>query len=313
MQVLRSFQDVPASAKHGAMTIGNFDGVHLGHQTVIAAVRRLADALPGPAVAMLFDPHPRQYFQPGTPQFTLTPQSERLTLLADLGLDFTVVLPFDAGLAALPAEAFIEVVLVAGFAVRRVVIGYDFSFGRGRSGNGELLMAAGQRHGFTVSVEAAAADGTGAYSSSRIRELLRLGNVAGAASLLGRWWRINGDVIAGAGRGAGLGFPTANITLRPGIELAHGIYASWVWIDGARHPAASYLGSRPTFDNGQPVFETFLLDYDGDLYGRSVSIDFVDFLRPDRAFPDPIALATQMHADCAEVMRRLAAVNDRRC
>ncbi len=311
MQVVRSYRDVPASARHGVLTIGNFDGVHLGHQAVIGEVKRLAAALEGPAGVMLFDPHPRAFFQPHVPLFTLTPLPARLELLADLGLDFAAVLPFDAAMAALPAQTFIMDVLAAGFAVRHAVVGYDFNFGKGRTGNGALLMAEGERLGFGVTIQAAAGDGA-AYSSSRIRDLLRLGDVAGAARLMGRWWRIEGEVVPGAGRGAGMGFPTANLRLPPGVDLAHGIYATWVWIDGQRHPAASYLGKRPTFDNTAPVFETFLLAYDGNLYGRSLAVDLVAFLRPDMAFPDAAALSVQMDADCAKALRILEDAGVRR-
>ena len=307
MQVLRSFQDVPASARQGVLTIGNFDGVHRGHATVIGSVRKMAADLGVPAGAMLFDPHPRAYFQPDQTLFTLTPIAQRLQLLADLGLDFTAVLPFDQAMASLTAEAFIADVLVAGFAVRHVVVGYDFNFGKGRRGTGDVLAAEGRRLGFGVSIERAAGDAGAAYSSSRIRQLLRDGDPGGAARLLGRWWRIEGEVMPGAGRGAGLGFPTANIALPLGTELKHGIYASWVWIEGVRHAAASYLGKRPSFDNGAPIFETFLIDFSGDLYGKRLAIDLVAFLRDDQPFTGIEALKTQMQADCAAAQRVLLA------
>ncbi len=305
MQVLREFEHVPVGARHGVLTIGNFDGVHRGHAAVIATVRKIAHDLGGPAGVVLFDPHPRAFFQPSQPLFTLTPISQRLELLAALGLDFAAVLPFDQAMASLSAEDFIGKVLVVGFAVRHVVVGYDFNFGRDRRGTGELLLAEGARRGFVVTIETAAGDPEAAFSSSRIRQLLRVGKVGEAAGLLGRWWRIEGEVIHGAGRGAGLGFPTANIALPSGIELMHGIYASWVWIDGVRHPAASYLGKRPTFDNGLPIFETFLIDFNGDLYGKRLAIDLVAFLRADQPFTGVEALKMQMHADCAEAHRQL--------
>jgi riboflavin kinase / FMN adenylyltransferase len=308
MQLLQSYRNVPASARHGVLTIGNFDGVHLGHAAVIGQVLELANQLGGPAGAMLFDPHPRAYFQPDKPLFTLTPLRLRLGLLAGLRLDFAAVLPFNDGLASLSAEDFIADVLVAGFAVRHVVVGYDFNFGKGRRGDAAMLTAVGARHGFGVTIQGAAGDHAAPYSSSRIRDYLRHGDVEAASRLLGRPWRIEGTVISGAGRGVGLGFPTANIALPPGIELKHGIYASWVWVDGVRHPAASYLGTRPTFDNGAPVFETFLIDFDGDLYGRSIEIDLVAYLRGDLPFAGVEALKLQMQADCAAALGKLRAV-----
>ena len=258
---------------------------------------------------MLFDPHPRAFFQPDAPHFTLTPMPQRLALMAEQELDFAAVLPFDAELAALSAEQFIDQVLVAGFGVRHVVVGYDFCFGKGRLGTGATLATAGKRLGFGVTIQTALGDRRAPYSSSRIRELLRQGDVAAARELLGRWWRIEGEVIAGAGRGDGLGFPTANIVLAPGVDLKHGIYASWAWINGVKHAAASYLGTRPAFDNGAPVFETFLIDYHGDLYGQQLKVDLVDYLRGDLPFTGLDALRLQMRADCDEARRRLLAAS----
>jgi riboflavin kinase / FMN adenylyltransferase len=198
-------------------------------------------------------------------------------------------------------------VLLAGLAVRHVVVGYDFCFGKGRLGTGAMLQTEGKRLGFGVTVQDAAGDGEAAYSSSRIRALLRQGEAGAAARLLGRPWRIEGEVMAGAGRGKGLGFPTANVALPAGADFKHGIYATWAWIDGVRHPAASYLGTRPVFDNGAPVFETFLIGASGDFYGKPIAIDLVSYLRDDLPFSGVEALKVQMQADCAEALRRLEA------
>ena len=306
MLVVRSYADVPAAARGGVLTIGNFDGVHRGHQAVIGEVRRLAEAHGVPAGVMLFDPHPREFFQPDKPVFTLTPMPYRLELLAALKLDFAAVLTFDKALAGLSAHQFIADVLVGGFAVRHLVVGYDFNFGKGRAGNDALLLAEGKRHGYGLDVQAPTGDAAAAYSSSRVREQLRAGDVAEAARLLGRWWRISGTVIAGAGRGAELGYPTANIHLPAGIELAHGIYAARAWSEGKPFAAAAYLGQRPSFDNGAPVFEVFLLDFEGNLYGRQLSIDLVAFIREDRNFRDMAVLKAQMDLDVAEAIRHLA-------
>jgi riboflavin kinase / FMN adenylyltransferase len=208
-------------------------------------------------------------------------------------------------MAAMPAEAFVADVLVAGFGVRHLVVGYDFCFGKGRRGTVAMLQAEGKRLGFGVTVQKALGDRTAPYSSSRIRALLHEGDVLTANQLLGRYWRLEGVVVPGAGRGAGLGFPTANLELPPGVDLKHGIYAGWAWIDGQRHPAASYLGKRPTFDNGAPIFETFLIEYKGDLYGKRLAIDLVCFLRGDLPFSGIDALKTQMQSDCAEALRTL--------
>jgi len=306
MLVARNYQDVPAGARGGVLSIGNFDGVHLGHQAVIAQTRARAAALNAPAGVMLFDPHPRAFFKPEPPLFTLTPMDQRLELLAALGLDFAAVLAFNAALASLPAEAFIAQVLVGGFAVRHVVVGHDFNFGKGRTGNQALLEAEGRRLGFGVTGLDPVADGSAAYSSSRIREALAAGKVEDAARLLGRHWRVDGIVISGAGRGAGLGYPTANIALPPGTGLALGIYAARVWVDGAAHPAVAYHGKRPVFDDGKPGFETFLINYDSDLYGKCIRIDLVSHIRGDRRFDGVEALKSQMDRDVAEALARLA-------
>jgi riboflavin kinase/FMN adenylyltransferase len=298
MFVSAGITELPPGLKGSTVAIGNFDGVHKGHQQVIARTRAIAADLGAPSGIVLFDPHPRAYFSPGKAHFTLTPLSERLRLLADLGLDVAVVLEFDSALAAMPAEAFIEGMLVRDLAVRHIVVGYDFMFGKGRTGSPALLKAWGDRLGFGVTVIEPVADGGEAFSSSRVRRLLRDGDVAGAAAVLGRNWRVIGKVVSGAGRGTGLGFPTANIRLEQGQELRHGIYAARVHVGGMRHDAAAYLGTRPTFDNGHPLLEVFLFDFDGDLYGHEIAVEMVDYLRADQAFATIDALKAQMEIDC---------------
>jgi len=305
MQVVRSLQDVPAAARGGVLTIGNFDGVHKGHQAVIATVRAKAADLRAPSGAMLFDPHPRAYFQPHVPLFTLTAMAERLELLAATGLDFAAVLPFDAKMAGLSAPDFIREVLVDGLAVRHLVVGYDFCFGKGRLGDVAMLEAEGRASGFGLSVQAPERDGAAAFSSSRVRQALREGNIGEASRQLGRFWRLSGTVISGAGRGTGLGYPTANIAVPPGTGLAHGIYAAWVWAEGTRHAAVGYLGSRPVFGDGSAGFETFLLDYDGNLYDKHIEIDLVAFIRGDRNFASPAELTQQMGRDVIQARHLL--------
>jgi riboflavin kinase / FMN adenylyltransferase len=295
-----------------ALAIGNFDGVHRGHQALLAMVKADAGRRGVSAGVMFFDPHPREYFQPGVPHFRLTSRAQKLRLFERCGLDVAVVLPFDAALAALSPEAFIREVLVNGIGVGHVVIGYDFNFGQARAGTPETMREAGQRLGFGVTIVQPVNDGAVAYSSSAIRAKLAAGDVAAAALALGHRWRIDGRVVGGAKRGTGLGFPTANITVPPGCGLAHGIYAARVQVGGETHLGAAYWGSRPQFDNGQPILEVFLLDYDGNLYGQDLSVEFVDFIRPDGKFEGLEALKLQMQADCAAARRvlNMQAVND---
>jgi riboflavin kinase / FMN adenylyltransferase len=309
MQVLQGTDDIPASARRASVAIGNFDGVHRGHQALLKVTREAARE--GPAGVILFEPHPREFFQPDRPHFRLTPLPLKLELLEGFGLDLAVVLDFDAALAALSAEDFIARVLVGRLAVAHVVVGYDFRFGKGRAGDPATLERAGAAHGFGVTVVAQVAEAGEVFSSGAIRAELGQGDVRGAAEMLGWWWRVSGRVIGGAKRGTGLGFPTANIALAPGTALAHGIYAVRVGVGGERHAGAAYLGTRPTFDNGAPVLEIFLLDFDGDLYGRDIEVEFIDFIRPDRRFDGVEALKAQMEKDCARARQILATAPER--
>jgi riboflavin kinase / FMN adenylyltransferase len=300
---------VPSAARGSVLAIGNFDGVHRGHQALLAAVRADADARRALAGVMIFDPHPREFFQPQQRHFRLTTRAQKLRLFERSGLDLAVVLPFDAALSQQSPDAFIADSLVGALGVSHVIIGYDFHFGKGRAGNPDTMRAAGQRLGFAVTVVEPVSDGVAAFSSSAIRAKLGLGDVDGAARDLGHRWRIDGRVVGGAKRGTGLGFPTANITVAPGCGLAHGIYAARVHVAGVVHAGAAYWGSRPQFDDGLPVLEVFLLDFDGNLYGRDLSVEFVDFIRPDGKFEGIEALKLQMQADCAAARRILDALD----
>ena len=210
-------------------------------------------------------------------------------------------------LAALSADAFIDRVLVERLAAAHVVIGYDFRFGKGRGGDPQTLERAGAARGFGVSVVAQVAEAGEVFSSGAIRAELAQGDVQGAAQMLGWWWRVSGRVTGGAKRGTGLGFPTANIALAPGTALAHGIYAVRVHVGEARYQAAAYLGTRPTFDDGAPVLEVFLFDFDGDLYGREIGVEFIDFIRGDRRFEGIEELRAQMDRDCERAREILRA------
>ncbi len=307
MQVLHGIDDVPASALRGTHAIGNFDGVHRGHQALLAVTRAQAAKSGGPAGVILFEPHPREFFQPDRPHFRLTPLPLKLTLLERFGVDLVVVLRFDAALAALSAQAFIERVLVEKLHAAHAVVGYDFRFGKGRGGDPDTLKRAGAAHGFGVTVVPQVADAGEVFSSGAIRAELGQGDVHGAAQMLGWWWRVVGDVRGGAKRGTGMGYPTANVAMTPGAALAHGIYAVRVHFNGEHHAGAAYLGTRPTFDDGAPLLEVFLLDFDGNLYGREIEVEFIDFIRGDRRFDGMEALKAQMALDCDAARQVLAA------
>jgi riboflavin kinase/FMN adenylyltransferase len=307
MIVLNGTSDVPPAGRGGVLAIGNFDGVHRGHQALLRAAKDRAAELGSPAGVILFEPHPREFFQPDKPHFRLTPITRKLELLEQHGLDIAVVLPFDAALASLSPEDFIGRILVDALAIRHVVIGYDFRFGKGRAGDPETMRRVGADCGFGVTVVAQVGDEGEAFSSNAIRAELAQGDVEGAAQMLGSWWRISGEVIGGFKRGTGLGFPTANIALAPGTALAHGIYAVRVYVDGAAYSGAAYLGTRPTFDDGAPMLEVFLLGFDGDLYGRQITVEFIDFVREDLKFSSIEALKEQIAKDCAKAQALLDA------
>jgi len=308
MRILTSYQDVPPELKGAAVAIGNFDGVHRGHQALLICARAEARAAGAPAGVIVFEPHPREFFRPGEPHFRLTPLERKIVLFERLGLDVAVVLTFNAALAGLSARQFIADVLVAGLGIRHAVIGYDFFFGKARGGNPETMRSAGNEFGFGVTVVAPVAEAGEVFSSSAIRARLAAGDVKGAAVALGHWWRVAGRVTGGAKRGTTLGFPTANLTLPQGTALAHGIYAVRVVVGGDRFAGAAYLGTRPTFDDGAAVLEVFLFDFHGDLYGRLLEVEFLDFVRSDQRFGTIDALRAQIAKDCERASAMIRAI-----
>ena len=310
MHVLTDFAGVPDVWRGAAFAIGNFDGVHRGHQVIIGAAREAAARLNCKAGAIIFEPQPPEFFRPGQPLFRITLLAEKLRLLEAEGLDLAVVLKFDAALASMPAERFIEDVLVRGLGARHIAVGYDFHFGRKRGGTAATLEAHAAAGGYSVTVIApqthAGVAAAQVYSSTEIRNLLAAGDVRAAANWLGHWWRVEGTVVDGDKRGSGLGFPTANIRLDPRQMFGHGIYAARVLADGAWHGAAAYLGTRPTYDNGAPVLEVFLLDFSGNLYGKTIAVELIERLRGDEAFTTIEALKARMQQDCARARAILA-------
>lgn len=311
MDVFHGYDHVPPGARGASIAIGNLDGVHKGHQALIARAHQEATRLGVRTGVVVFEPHPREFFQPSRPLFTLTPLPQKLRLLETYGVEITFVLPFAHELAQMSAEEFVERVLVAGLGVRHVVIGYDFLFGKSRAGNAQQMVDLGEAFGFGVSVVPPVGSGGEIYSSSAVRAELAQGDVEGAAEMLGHRWKVEGVVQGGARRGTGLGYPTANIALGRGAALAHGIYAVHVDFEGQRYQGAAYLGTRPTFDDGSPVLEVFLFDFDGDLYGRKIEVEFVELLRGDRKFDSLDALKVQMDIDCARAREVLTADTDR--
>jgi len=310
MDIVRTWRDVPVTLKGAVLAIGNFDGVHRGHQQVLSEAAMIAKFEGCCSGAVVFEPHPREFFAPDTPFFRLTPLPLKLDLLAALGLDQTFVLTFDRELAGMSPYAFATEVVGDGLGASHVVVGHDFAYGKGRKGTTEDLAGFGRDASFGVDVVAPVGVGGTTFSSSTIRDHLRRGEVREAAEQLGYWWRVRGRVGQGAGRGKHLGFPTINVPLAPGQDVRHGIYAMRVDHGGRRYHAAGYVGARPTFGAGEAILEAYLLDFSGDLYGQEVDLEFIAFLRADETFSTPDALAAKMRDDCDRARAVLAEIEE---
>jgi riboflavin kinase/FMN adenylyltransferase len=308
----RVVRDVaPDDALRGAVVaIGNFDGVHRGHRAVIGAAIARAKALGRPAAALTFEPHPRAFFNPNEPLFRLTDEAGKLRLLASTGLDGAIVLTFDAALARLTAEEFVERILLERFAVSGAAIGFNFHFGARRAGSPQFLAAEGRKRGFAVDIVPRFEDDGRPVSSGPIREALAGGRVREATELLGFPWFVSGTVIHGDKRGRELGFPTANVRLDAGCGLRHGIYAVRAAIDGRRYDGVASFGRRPMFDGGAVLLEVYLFDFSGDLYGRSIDVAFIDWIRDEAVFASVEELTRQMQDDARRAREALARAGD---
>lgn len=307
MELIRGHYNLRPRHRGCVATIGNFDGLHLGHQAILARLAEKAREFALPSTVITFEPHPQEYFNPGDRPARLTSFREKLEVLEGLPIDRVLCLPFNSGLAGMPAESFIDRVLVNGLGLRCLVVGDDFRFGRQRQGDIAMLRAAGKREGFEVLVmEALERDG-GRISSTRIREELRRGDLPEAARLLGRPYRLAGLVVAGDQRGRELGFPTANVHLQrrafargaaPHPAPLAGVFAVRVFGIGPEPmQGVANIGTRPTVDGTKCVLEVHVLDFQGDLYGRHLQVEFHVRLREERRFPDVGALARQIAAD----------------
>jgi riboflavin kinase / FMN adenylyltransferase len=296
--VLATDPMLPPHGLEGAIyAIGNFDGLHLGHQAVIERAVAMAKDKTAPSALLTFEPHPADFFAGRPVVFRLTPPQEKAAVCERLGLTGLVLIRFDASLAGMTAEDFIAKILVARLAASAVVVGWDFHFGKGRSGSPATLAEAGKRYGFAVEIVAKVEDEAGAVSSSAIRKALERGDLAAAAAGLGRNYSVSGQVISGQRLGRTLGVPTANIALEPTNRLAHGVYAVVARVDGRAFPAVASFGTRPTVDDGPPLLEVHLLDFDGDLYGREMEVEFVERIRDELKFDSIPLLVAEMTRD----------------
>jgi riboflavin kinase/FMN adenylyltransferase len=307
MDVFDGYRSVPRLPAP-CVAIGNFDGVHRGHRALLDTAIARAKEHGGTALALTFDPHPAQVLAPHLAPPALTSRARKVELMAAAGLAGTIVEPFTPALAALPAERFVEEILIAALGVRHVVVGWDFTYGQGRGGTTASLQAHGARAGFGVDVlEKITVDGEVA-SSTRIRGYLRGGDLAAARRLLGRDYDLDGTVVKGAQRGRDLGFPTANLATDIAPPLGAGIYAGWLegGALGGRRPAAISLGTNPTFaTDGRLTLEAYVLDWSGDLYDQRLRCTFVARLRDHVKFDGVDALVARIHQDVADTRTAL--------
>ena len=284
-----------------ALTIGNFDGVHRGHQAVIADAKAAADRLGAPLGVVSFDPHPRRWFQKDAAPFRLMTADQMAQALGPLGVDILYLLPFDAEMAGMTDAAFAEQVLARGLGVRHAAVGFDFTFGKGRSGSPEALRAYGERLGFGVSTVQRLDDDHGLkLSSSAVREALKAGDMTRAAAILGRPFAIQGEVIHGDKRGRTIGVPTANVAMGDYMRPAYGVYATRSRLaDGRSVDGVASLGVRPMYALETPLLEVWLFDFDGDLYGQTMETQLIARLRGEERFDGLDALKAQIEADAA--------------
>ncbi len=309
--VVRDPQTLPPGLAAAVVAIGNFDGVHRGHKAVIAQARALAARLGRPLAVLTFEPHPADYFAGKSVVFRLTPEAAKARALERLGVDGLIVLGFNPQLSGLTAEDFVTEILLRRLKISGAVVGYDFHFGKARSGSPEFLRQAGERHGFAVEVigkiTADAAGSLEAVHSGSARKALADGDVALAARLLGHDYFVTGEVVHGQKLGRTLGFPTANLVLDPSSQLRHGIYAVRIVIDHRTHEGVASWGRRPTVDNGAPLLEIFVFDFSGDLYGKDVEVAFAGWIRAEEKFDSLEALKARMDQD-VEAAKAILAV-----
>ncbi len=312
MQIVRDYQFVRDSDRGASAAIGNFDGVHLGHQHVIDLARAEAEKLGAPLGVVTFEPHPREYFAPKAPPFRLMNAETRAHRLEKLGVDKLYELNFNASLSALTPREFARDVLADGLGLKHVVVGADFQFGKDRAGSAEDLERFGREMGFGVTIVRLLTGESGAVSSTAIRQALTEGRPRDAARMLGHWHRIDGAVIRGDQRGRDLGFPTANMSITGLHPPRFGVYAVEVEVLTGPHAGlyggAASMGVRPMFGDNLPNLESYIFDFQGDIYGEDISVALIEYLRPEETFDGLDALVAQINADCLRAREILAAL-----
>ncbi len=311
MRIIRHSSGPPEAARGAVVAIGNFDGVHRGHQAVIAEAGKLALSFGAPPAVLTFEPHPRTILQAQAPPFRLMPFRAKARTIAEFGVEYLFVMRFDAAMAATEAPDFVNQILVERLAARHVVVGHDFVFGRGRTGDRHLLGRLAKAGGFGLTILDPVGEAGEIFASGRVRESLAAGRPVEAAALLGRPWEVEGRVRPGEGRGAALGFPTANLDFGRGFRPRLGIYAARIAVasEPAWRDGVAYVGTRPTFGGGDIALEAHIFDFTGELRGRRLRVALVDFVRDDQTFADAATLGAQIAADCDAAREALAGTN----
>lgn len=301
MKIFRHYENLPDDVKGSVIVLGNFDGFHKGHQTVMGRAGKLARDMKTTLSALVVEPHPRSYFNPGQDDFRLTSFRTKTHLLEQFGVDTLFVLPFDEKLSHMLAQDFVADILQKSLGILHVFVGYDYRFGAGRGGNAHVLQQMGHMEQFGVTVVEKIMEGDHIYSSTNIRDTLRMGDVRRSADRLGHWWHVEGHVLKGDQRGRTIDFPTANLSLEGYIKPKLGVYAVRAIIPSG--PAAGIwngvanVGRRPTFDKEDLLLEVHIFDFDHDIYEVPIKVEFVDFIRPEQKFDGLDALKEQIEKD----------------
>lgn len=308
MKIYKNIDQIPGPPPHACVTIGNFDGVHLGHQMLFSEVVGLAYRNKGTSIAVTFEPHPLQVVRPDLGIKLISNAAQKIELIEMAGLDALLVIPFTREFAAMPAETFVDEVLIKTLAVQELVVGYDYAFGRGRQGDISFLQEQGRRKGFSVTVVEAYYVDSMLASSSKVRELVQAGHMRDVKKLLGRTYQIRGEVKMGEKRGGTiLGFPTANLTIdADDLCPKHGVYVCQVIYDGRCYGGVLNIGYNPTFGGKCLSAETHIFDFNQDIYGKPIKLNLLRFLREERKFSGPDELAAQITRDVAEAKKVLA-------
>ena len=304
MDIIVGIETIRRKFRNPVLTLGNFDGVHLGHQKIFNAVKEEARKIDGEAIIFTFDPHPLQVLAPQRCPPFITPFKKKLMLVEMLGIDVIIVAIFGLGIANITPEAFVKQILVDKIGPKKILVGYNYYFGKDRKGNVEMLIHLGKKFGFEVKVIGALKVNDTPVSSSKIRELIQDGQMGQAAQLLGRNYRLMGKVIWGSGRGKDLGFPTANLEILNGLYPKTGVYAVEVIIGNKTYLGVADVGYNPTFGNNPLSVEVHILDFSRDIYGEEIQLVFYERIRDEKAFKSPDSLIRQMRKD-VDVARKI--------